>query len=649
MRHPLAALAAALLLAPLALGTVPAHARATTVGTTRQAAFAAAAAEFHVPEAVLLAVSYQETQWEAHAGLQSTSGGYGPMHLTDVTPAERQEPDARTGGLRAVPDAPGLHTLAEAARLAGVPAAALKASDSANIRGGAALLAHDAGTPRPSTVGGWYRAVATYASPDNPSSGREFADSVFATIATGAARITDDNQRVTLPATPNVRPDSASVPAPATPAGTPTPECPADLKCDYVPAYYGEDGGPGNTDKTDYCNYDVADRPHDVKIQYVVMHDTEEFYDATVNLTQRNNYCASFSYLIRSSDGFVTQTVPNSVVAWHAGNYWVNMHSIGIEEEGFLILGPTWYSEPLYRSAAKLLRYLHQRYGIPLDRGHILGHDTVPGTRDGSVAGMHQDPGVAYDWNHVLSMAGAPIVPTGLPWSDVVTIRPDYKSNKVVVSGCQPVQFGGPSSCTAANAVDFPAMSSSDVFLRTAPSADAPLVKDPYLSAALAGTNRAENWGSRASTGQQFVVADRKGDWKAIWYGGQEAWFLDPPGRRTTVPSTAWVVTPKAGKASVSLYGEALPTSAEVPDDPNVQQYVGSRQVAPYTKYTMLAGQRYVLVGPAITDLYFAWNIDASVPYDRTDFHGATKYYWIFYNHRMALVRADDVDVSIAL
>src|SRR5947207_11333221 len=48
-----------------------------------QAAFAAAAAEFGVPERLLLAVSYNLSRWESHTGAPSVAGGYGPMHLVD--------------------------------------------------------------------------------------------------------------------------------------------------------------------------------------------------------------------------------------------------------------------------------------------------------------------------------------------------------------------------------------------------------------------------------------------------------------------------------------------------------------------------------------------------------------------------------------
>ena len=67
---------------------VQAQTRGPDPGQRRQRAFIGAAGEFHVPLPVLLAVGYEESRWEGHAGHHSTSGGYGPMHLTDLTPRE---------------------------------------------------------------------------------------------------------------------------------------------------------------------------------------------------------------------------------------------------------------------------------------------------------------------------------------------------------------------------------------------------------------------------------------------------------------------------------------------------------------------------------------------------------------------------------
>ncbi|MET8507727.1 N-acetylmuramoyl-L-alanine amidase, partial [Streptomyces sp. NPDC004787] len=52
-----------------------------------QRQFAVAAERQHVPQSVLLAVSYLESRWDAHGGAPSVTGGYGPMHLTDVVTA----------------------------------------------------------------------------------------------------------------------------------------------------------------------------------------------------------------------------------------------------------------------------------------------------------------------------------------------------------------------------------------------------------------------------------------------------------------------------------------------------------------------------------------------------------------------------------
>src|SRR5690242_17329097 len=76
------------LLAPLAAtwgatsGAAPGPAPGAATG--RQAAFARAAAEFGVPAPVLLAVGYEESRWEQHGGLPSTSGAHGVMGLVEV-------------------------------------------------------------------------------------------------------------------------------------------------------------------------------------------------------------------------------------------------------------------------------------------------------------------------------------------------------------------------------------------------------------------------------------------------------------------------------------------------------------------------------------------------------------------------------------
>ena len=97
MRRPkiLAALAAVALptaVVGVSLGSPPAEASqpaaVSSASTGGAAAYSAAAAKYGVPESVLLAVSYAESRWDDHAGAPSTTGGYGPMHLTGLGASE---------------------------------------------------------------------------------------------------------------------------------------------------------------------------------------------------------------------------------------------------------------------------------------------------------------------------------------------------------------------------------------------------------------------------------------------------------------------------------------------------------------------------------------------------------------------------------
>jgi N-acetylmuramoyl-L-alanine amidase len=171
--------------------------------------------------------------------------------------------------------------------------------------------------------------------------------------------------------------------AAAPPSGA---ECPTGLACRVVPAAYAQN----SADPGDYGNYDLANRPADgLAVRYIVIHDTEVAYEPTIALFQNPLAYVSAHYVLRSADGDVTQMVGTDDVAWHAGNWWINIHAVGIENEGFALQGYDWYTERLYLSLARLTRYLADRYGIPLDRDHIIGHDEVPGPTSAFQAGMH--------------------------------------------------------------------------------------------------------------------------------------------------------------------------------------------------------------------------------------------------------------------
>jgi hypothetical protein len=591
---------------------LPGGAFAAAAQSTRQADFTAAATEFDVPVDVLLAVSYAETDWEAHGGAPSTTGAYGPMALVDV-------PAATAKGDAAVP-----HTLTTAATLVGANPATLKSDDATNIRGGAALLASyardlDHGS-LPGGVDGWYGAVAKFGSPDT-TGGRQFADDVYATIRSGAARHTDDGQDVTLAAEPDVRPDTAEVPATST--TTQAPECPTTLTCTFVPAAYAE---TGPTD-ADYGNYDLADRPEKgLGIDYIVIHDTEESYAGTVSGFQDPTDEVSAHYVVDGTAGTVTQMVPDKDVAWQAGNWYINTHSIGIEQVGYAVQGATWFTEQLYRTTATLVRYLSRRYGVTLDRQHIIGHDNVPGVGPTYIPGMHWDPGPFWNWGHFMDLVGSHTVASGGPGSPVVTVNPVFADNIQSVTDCEA-------------GTTLPPQAASFVYLRTAPTTSAPLFNDPGLNpTGTVGTTCAADWGDKASAGQQFTVAGRQGDWIAIWWDGAKVWFENPARHQVVTPASALVVVPKPGVTSVPTYGVAYPDAKDY-----------QSTITPVTvtalPYTIHPGQGYVYGGTTPDTYYYSPTFDSGRPGDHTVVVGKQSYLEVQLGHRIAFVRASDVRV----
>lgn len=592
--------AATLCLAVLLLAAAPAQA-----GTARQAAFARAAAAHGVPESVLLGVSYLESRWDANAGQPSTSAGYGPMHLTDAPRGD----DLRGDSARPM-QAGALRTLDRASRLTGIDAATLRTDPGRNIAGGAAVLAEyqrqlgRAGADDPAA---WYRAVARY------GGGRAFADEVYAVIRAGASRTTDDGERVTLAARP-VRP------AAAPPPRGDGVECPPGLDCEWIPAPYQQftrDDG-----RLDYGNHDISDRPHSQEIDYIVIHDTEETYDNTLRLVQGPTY-VSWQYTLRSVDGHIAQHVSSKDVAWHAGNWYVNAKSIGLEHEGFGAQG-TWYTEAMYRASARLVRYLADRFDIPLDRQHILGHDNVPGTTPASIPDMHWDPGPYWDWSHYFELLGAPFRRTGKRADGVVTIKPDFASSQPAFTGCD-----GPG-------LPCPPRGSSSVILRTEPRADAPLVSDIGLHPDGPSTMDVADIGSRVDAGQQFAVADRAGDWTAIWYLGQKAWFHDPRSAPAARPARGAVATPRPGVASIPVYGRAYPEAAAYPPG------IPAQDIVPLP-YSLPAGQRYVVGLTAPGEYFKATTFD---PAAHVVVRGRERYHQIQFGHRVAFVKASDVRIE---
>src|SRR5437879_4967866 len=310
---------------------------ASAAPSSLQSAFSSGAAEFHVPANVLLAVSYTLTRWEA-SGTPSAAGAFGPLQLVDAANGDfanakgdesTRAPQSRVAG----------PSVAAAADAIGASASEIKTNAKQNIRGGAALLAQyarDTVGSLPSDSSKWYGAVAKYSGSTDAPIALGFADNVFAAMAAGVSRTTADGQTMVLAPTA-VTPDRATATALQLREGRESAaDCPQGLDCRFIPAAYQQN----SSDPGDYGNYDLATRPSDgLDVRFIVIHDAETSYESTIQIFQNSLNYVSAHYVLRSSDGQVTQMVQNQNVAWHAGNWNFNMHAIGYEHEGFAIRG----------------------------------------------------------------------------------------------------------------------------------------------------------------------------------------------------------------------------------------------------------------------------------------------------------------------
>ena len=178
-------------------------------------------------------------------------------------------------------------------------------------------------------------------------------------------------------------------------------------------------------------NYDYGRT--DGSVDFIVIHYTEISYARTISAFTNPYSYVSAHYVVRN-DGHVTQMVGEDSTAWHAGNSWYNDHSVGIEIEKSDETNPD-FTEAEYRAAAMLVCGVSQRWGVPLDRDHVIGHSEVPGTD-------HTDPGPTFSWEHftyLVSLCAAatpanvhaafvgessfPTVPAGQPATVSVTLR----------------------------------------------------------------------------------------------------------------------------------------------------------------------------------------------------------------------------------
>ncbi|NVJ61882.1 MAG: N-acetylmuramoyl-L-alanine amidase [Gammaproteobacteria bacterium] len=139
-------------------------------------------------------------------------------------------------------------------------------------------------------------------------------------------------------------------------------------------------------------------------VSSVTIHTTQGSYAGTISWFKNNPYSVSAHYVIRSSDGQITQMVREYRKAHHVGVH--NGYTLGIEHEGF-VSNPSYYTSNMYNASANLVKHFCSRWGINCTKTYsgsassgivvlpssiqIKGHQHYSSQN-------HTDPGIYWNW-----------------------------------------------------------------------------------------------------------------------------------------------------------------------------------------------------------------------------------------------------------
>jgi hypothetical protein len=343
----------------------------TAMAAGLEPVFAAAAVEADVPVELLHAIAFVGSRWRqvtatthGHDGEKLQPPAYGIMGLRD---------DDHFG-----------HSLGEAAALIGSQPHELAMDPTRNIRGAAALLSrHGDGLTGRDPLEKWEPAVAGLSGIPQRDVSQIHTYDVLNAIRLGRV-------------SPDYRVAQRDVDLEAVYGRQRLAELSGPVMGIHAPDY-----PPGIWNPAATCNYGVG---RSAAITHVAIHITEGSYAGAISWFKNCASQVSAHYVVRSSDGQVTQMVRETDTAWHVASN--NTYSIGIEHEGFAN-NCGYYTQAMYVSSAALVRDIAVGRGISTDgaydgcvggeeiprdsRWRIKGHTNFPTTKP--------CPGGCWDWH----------------------------------------------------------------------------------------------------------------------------------------------------------------------------------------------------------------------------------------------------------
>lgn len=188
-----------------------------------------------------------------------------------------------------------------------------------------------------------------------------------------------------------------------------------------VAAVQSTDYPPALWDQANTGNFTVG--RGGVTITNITIHTTQGNYAGTISWFNNASANVSAHYVIRSSDGQITQMVLEKDRAYHVYNN--NSYTIGIEHEGW-VDEASWYTNAMYNSSAALVRDICADNNIDRTkcfRGaatsgvnvqpitvRIKGHQHYPDNN-------HTDPGINWNWVKYANLINPPAYATTITFN----------------------------------------------------------------------------------------------------------------------------------------------------------------------------------------------------------------------------------------
>ncbi len=304
--------------------------------------FESASSEFGVPVELLRAIGQVENNWTQIG--PSIDRGWGIMHLVENDYC---------------------NTLARASELLKLPASVLKDDARQNIRGAAALLSEyaDEMSINRLIIENWLEPLKKFSGLINDTLSTEQALRYYEILEKGVTSRTNWEEEIII--MPYYRK--------------------LDLECEY-------DRNPQKSSDYPPAIYDSSTASPNYSSRYGVDIDTwvnhwvgVGTYAGAISWFQHpDNTNSSAHFVIRASDGEISQCVLVEYSAWHCGASGYpdnNRRSIGVEHEATAANPDLWYSVPMLTASTDMARYFADLHLIPKERAlpGIRGHKEMPG------------------------------------------------------------------------------------------------------------------------------------------------------------------------------------------------------------------------------------------------------------------------------